>query len=186
MNLQEHFNQPPEGVVTKLVNGIDIQFIPILKVKEMLSNDFSSWTTSDFKWEYIMRGNEFYISGCVSLNLEMVLPLDKKEVEEVSEFHRRNNFYDEVKVETKIEYWSFVGGATINLNDPNPTLEVNDNHVGSILSACIKNASKNIGRKYGSLLNVSEPYESNSEKKEAPPKTNTINKVVKGILKSQK
>ena len=78
MNLQLLFNREPECVVSMDVNGRLVEFIPILKVKELLSNEFHSWSTSNFKWEYIMRGNEFYIAGSVSLNIEIVENINDK------------------------------------------------------------------------------------------------------------
>jgi len=166
MKLNELFSGNPEGVITMEVmsNGItkDVQFIPIIKIKELLSQNFDFWGTSDFRWEYIMRGNEFFISATVTLNL-------LKHIEGTS--HK----------------WSFVGAATINILNPNPTMEVNENHTASVLSACIKNAAKNIGRFFGMYLNTPESYTTPLTEKvgKEAQKVITVKKTINNILKKQ-
>lgn len=48
-----------------------IFFIPILKIKEMLWEDFDNWSDQNFKYSITLRGNDIIVSGCLELHLEL-------------------------------------------------------------------------------------------------------------------
>lgn len=161
MNLQEHFDfEIDEADLKEFPSGSNIWHIPITVLKRKLSKDFISWSTQNCKTQIVLRGNEIITSTSLELSLTF------KNKEGNMSAHR------------------FVGAFTFKDSKYAP----NDDLEGIGISEALKNASKNIGRAYGLYINTNDisQYLPNYEKQEAPPKTNTINKAVKEILKSQK
>jgi len=140
MTLQEKFNvDPPDGSVLEtrvtdahgVVTGTGFYHIPILKVKEMLWADFQKWGTTDFKCTIIQNGHEGVIvdASCV-LNLSYIIEVEGKSWLGMGQY-------------------SFVGATSFH----SKRYAGNDNYGATALAECIKNAAKNIGRKFGSALN---------------------------------
>jgi len=127
MKLFDLFNvEPPEGVVVEFPLGSGIYHIPIEEVKKMLWGDFEWWGTENFKFKETFIGHKVLVGGSVELVV-------------------RHSELPEIK---------FVGAYTFEYLKDTPEQELNDNLEATILAECIKNASKNLGRKYGMFLNT--------------------------------
>lgn len=154
MNLFEIFNiEPLPEIVVEYPVGSGIFHIPIEEVKIMLWNDFESWGTSNFKFAMTPIGHKIYISASVELHLN----------------YKGFNY-------------TFIGAHTF-IEGESTTGEVNDNYEATALAECIKNASKNIGRKYGMFLNTKRIA---NRIPPPPPEKPNIKDSVKSILKDTK
>ena len=130
MNLFEIFNiEPLPEIVVEYPVGSGIFHIPIEEVKKMLWDDFASWGTSNFKFAMTPIGHKIYISASVELTV----------------------YHDGLS--STLDKFTFVGAHTF-IEGESTTGEVNDNYEATALAECIKNASKNLGRKYGMFLNT--------------------------------
>ncbi len=128
MKLFDLFNvEPPEDIVVEFPLGSGIYHIPIEEVKKMLWEDFEWWGTENFKFKETFIGHKVLVGGSVELVVK----------------------HSEINHDFK-----FVGGYTTDYNKEPPEQDLNDNLKATILSECIKNASKNLGRKYGMFLNT--------------------------------
>lgn len=122
MSLQSKFDiEIPDGFSIEFPKDSGIYHIPILRVKEMLSQDFTNWGTDNFKIEIFTLGSSCMINCSVQLNLNVV----------------------------DVGVYTFVGAYTFNIS----RYQDNQDWSATGLSECIKNAAKNIGRKYGMYLN---------------------------------
>lgn len=159
MNLFEIFNiEPLPEIVVEYPVGSGIFHIPIEEVKIMLWNDFYSWGTSNFKFAMTPIGHKIYISASVELSV----------------YHRASYTSPEI---TK---YTFVGAHTF-IEGESTTGEVNDNYEATALAECIKNASKNLGRKYGMFLNTKRIA---NRIPPPPPEKPNIKDSVKSILRN--
>lgn len=71
MKLQEKYKQPiPDGYAVEFPEGSGIYHIPILRVKEMLIEDFESHKFYDFHFEYLQRGHDCILSGSIVLMVD--------------------------------------------------------------------------------------------------------------------
>lgn len=128
MNLFEIFNvEPLPEIVVEYPVGSGIFHIPIEEVKKMLWGDFVSWGTKKFKFNIHLIGHSVFVSG----KCELVL------------------------VHKEFGKFKFLGAYTYDHSKDTPEPELkNDNLEATVLAECIKNASKNLGRKYGMFLNT--------------------------------
>lgn len=127
MNLFEIFNvEPLPEIVVEYPVGSGIFHIPIEEVKKMLWGDFVSWGTENFNFNIHLIGHSTFVSG----RCELVL------------------------VHKELGKFRFLGAYTYDHRKETPEPEVNDNLEATVLAECIKNASKNLGRKYGMFLNT--------------------------------
>lgn len=127
MKLFDLFNvEPPEGIVVEFPLGSGIYHIPIEEVKKMLWEDFEWWGTENFKFKETFIGHKVLVGGSVEL----------------------------VVRHSEVPAIKFVGAYTYEYLKDIPEQELNDNLEATILAECIKNASKNLGRKYGMFLNT--------------------------------
>lgn len=131
MNLQEHFNyEISETDLKEFPSGSGVFHIPILNLKQKLSKDFLSWGTENVKTQIILRGNEIITSTSLELNL----------------------VFDDM--EGNISQHKFVGAFTFKDSRYAP----NDDLEGIGIAEALKNASKNIGKAYGLLINSDLSY----------------------------
>lgn len=157
MNLQEHFNiDPPEHIVKEFPLGSNIKYIPIREIKKMLNEDFVKWETSDFKVQCIQHGYDFVFIGSVELT-----------------------------VFTESETYSFIGTNTFNTKTEQPEGN-NGNYSAILLSNCIKNASKNFGKKYGFDLNTVDEYLPNFDNQKVQHKKPSIKKTINTVINLKK
>lgn len=133
MNLQEKFNtEPPSQYLIEIMDvstPTGIYYIPILYVKEMLSQDFLAWEVEHIQIKEFMWGQ-----SCM-INCSLILVL--------------HSVYEETENGTKIIINKYPGGFTFNIS----RYKNNEDWAAIGISECIKNAAKNIGRKYGMYLN---------------------------------
>lgn len=161
MNLLDFFSQEPNPeIVVEYPKDSGIYHIPIEEVKIMLWNDFDSWRTSNFKFSITPIGHRIFISASVELTC-----------------YRREPYLN-----SDITKYSFVGAHTF-IEGESTTGEVNDNYEATALAECIKNASKNLGRKYGMFLNTKRILN-----KVAPTQTEkpNVKDSINDILKNKK
>lgn len=135
MNLQKRFDsEPPEWAVVELLdkkgNPKGVYAIPVLEIKKMLSEDFTSWNDSDFHYQYLHRGHKCYISADITLNLE-------------------------IEEGDKTYFWSFIGTTTFEIStfESENEHDNNENFTATASSLCLVNACSKIGRKFGMMLN---------------------------------
>lgn len=153
MNLFEIFKEEPNPeIVVEFPPKSGIFHIPIEEVKIMLWNDFESWGTSNFKFSISPIGHRIFISASVELTI----------------IHRSGMY-------------TFVGAHTF-IEGESTTGEVNDNYEATALAECIKNASKNLGRKYGMFLNTKRIANRVAPTPEKP----NVKDSIKSILKDEK
>lgn len=70
MKLQTKYRKTiPEGYAVEFPEGSGIFHIPILRVKEMLIEDFESHKFYDFHFEYLQRGHDCILSGSIVLTV---------------------------------------------------------------------------------------------------------------------
>ena len=171
MILTERFkSNPPDEIVKEFPLGSNVKFIPIRHIKRMLNEDFYKWGTSNFKCEVLLRGNDIIVISSVELNLELM------------------TFPSPYDTNGEINTYTFVGSNTFNTKTEQPEGNGNENWSATALSNCIKNASKNCGVKYGSLLNTDESYlpNYNEGNSDVPTPKDNIGITIKKIIKEQK
>ncbi len=94
-----------------------------------------------------------------------------------------------VLVHKEFGKFGFVGAYTYDLKKDVPEPEINENLEATVLSECIKNASKNLGRKYGMFLNtkrIENRLKLSSEAKAVKPKESYASEAIDNFLKTTK
>lgn len=155
MNPFKLFNEDPNPIVIKeFPERSGIFHIPIEEVKIMLWDDFKKWDTERFQFRIDIVGESTFVSGSVEL---VLYPHDNSDA------------------------FRFTGSCTYNAsaNPSHSPIDVNDNYAGTVLAECIKNAAKNLGRKYGMFLNSKNIVNKNLEK------VDYVNNAINTILKKK-